>query len=239
MDKKYKFLLFDLDNTLVDDDENRKYSFKQILLEKNGIATEDEIEKFIKLDNQFWADRAAGLIKDPYRFKNNDEKSKWVRAQRFIRYFKNITFEEAVEINDKYVEYLNKYIVPINGAQEIMKYLYENGYEIYIITNGPLKIVESKLNKINIKNYIKGTFTGEEAGHMKPHDVFFEKFFLKMNLREKSKMLIIGDELDKDILGAAKCGIDSCWFNMNGLKNDTELTPNFEIRELIELKRIL
>ena len=35
MQKKYKKLLFDLDNTLVDDDENRKYAIKQILLERN------------------------------------------------------------------------------------------------------------------------------------------------------------------------------------------------------------
>ncbi len=30
MPKIYKMLLFDLDNTLVDDDENRRYAIKQI-----------------------------------------------------------------------------------------------------------------------------------------------------------------------------------------------------------------
>ena len=33
MVKTYKKILFDLDNTLVDDDENRKYAIKQILIE--------------------------------------------------------------------------------------------------------------------------------------------------------------------------------------------------------------
>ena len=32
--KKYKKILFDLDNTLVDDNENRKYAIKQILKER-------------------------------------------------------------------------------------------------------------------------------------------------------------------------------------------------------------
>ena len=34
MKPKYKILLFDLDNTLVDDDENRKFAIKQVLLDK-------------------------------------------------------------------------------------------------------------------------------------------------------------------------------------------------------------
>ena len=87
----YKKLLFDLDNTLVDDDENRKYAIKQILIEKEENTTEERIENFIKLDNQFWKDRAEGKIKDPYKFKNNKEKTEWVRSQRFRKYFKNIS----------------------------------------------------------------------------------------------------------------------------------------------------
>ena len=105
MQKKYKKLLFDLDNTLVDDDENRKYAIKQTLLERKEVVTKERIESFIELDNQFWKDRAEGKIKDPYKFKSNEDKTKWVRAQRFINFFKDISFEEAVEINKKYISF--------------------------------------------------------------------------------------------------------------------------------------
>ncbi len=74
MQKVYKKLLFDLDNTLVDDDENRKYAIKKILLERNDAVTSEKLERFIELDNQFWKDRAEGRIKNPYRFKTNKEK---------------------------------------------------------------------------------------------------------------------------------------------------------------------
>ena len=33
MSKKYKKILFDLDNTLIDDNENRKYAIRKILKE--------------------------------------------------------------------------------------------------------------------------------------------------------------------------------------------------------------
>ena len=65
--KIYKKLLFDLDNTLVDDDENRRYAIKQILIERKENVNDEKIEKFINLDNQFWKDRAECKQRaDPY-----------------------------------------------------------------------------------------------------------------------------------------------------------------------------
>lgn len=238
MQKNYKMLLFDLDNTLVDDDENRKYAIKKILLERNESATTEKIEKFINLDNQFWKDRAEGKIKDPYKFKTNDDKTEWVRAQRFIKYFKNISLEEGIAINNKYINYLKEKIIPIKDSTEILEYLYKKQYEIYIITNSPTKVVNDKINKINAQKYIKNTFSAEEAGHMKPHNDFFDKFFHKINNYKKEEMLIIGDELDKDILGGIQNGIDTCWFNPKKLSNN-KYKINYEISNLLDLKNIL
>ena len=54
MQKTYRKLLFDLDNTLIDDDENRRYAIRQILTERKENTTTKRIESFIKMDNQFW-----------------------------------------------------------------------------------------------------------------------------------------------------------------------------------------
>ena len=142
-DDGIRLILTDLDNTLVDDDENRRYAIKQILLDRNETEINNKIENFIDIDNQYWRDRAQGKIKDPYKFKNNEDKTRWVRAQRFIKFFKDISFEEAVEINNKYINYLSKNIVPIKNSQEILRYLYEKQYEIYIVTNGPIIVINA------------------------------------------------------------------------------------------------
>ena len=52
-------------------------------------------------------------------------------------------------------------------------------------------------------------------------------------------MLIIGDELEKDIFGGIQNGMDSCWFNIKNTINKTDLNPTYEINNLIELKNIL
>ena len=107
MIRKYKKLLFDLDNTLVDDDENRKYAFEKILVQRKEQVTNEKLEKFIQLDNQYWKDRAEGKIKDLYKFKNLEEKTTWVRAQRFIMYFNYQTVNEILSNT----EYENNYDV--------------------------------------------------------------------------------------------------------------------------------
>ena len=238
MIKKYKKLLFDLDNTLIDDDENRKYALEKILNQRKEQVTNEKLENFIELDNQFWRDRAEGKIKDPYKFRTNEEKTTWVRAQRFIKYFNNITLEEAIEINDNYINFLKEKIIPIPNSTEILKYLYDKKYELYIITNSPTKVVNDKLSKINVQRFIKGTFSAEEAGYMKPHREFFDLFFTKINSYKKEEMLIIGDELKKDILGGIQNDIDTCWFNPKKLYNNQYKT-NYEIHDLLKLKKIL
>ena len=239
MNPKYKILLFDLDNTLVDDDENRKFAIKQVLLDKKEEISNDTINRFINLDDQFWKDRAAGKIKDPYEFKNDEEKTKWVRAQRFLMFFKDLSFEEAVEINNIYIKYLKENIVPIKNSEYILNYLYKEQYEIYIVTNSPQKVVNDKLSKINAQKYVKDIFSAEEAGHMKPHKVFFEKMCQKIGSDNVEDMLIVGDELEKDVLGGIRNGIDSCWVNLKKVDNNTEFKPTYEINELIELKNLL
>lgn len=238
MHEKYRKLLFDLDNTLVDDDENRKNAIKKVLIERNENWTKENLNEFINLDNQFWKDRAEGKIKDPYEFKTLEERTEWIRAQRFIKYFKNISLEEAIQINNTYIEYLKEKIVPIKNSTQVLQYLHEKGYEIYIITNSPTKVVKNKLERINALKYIKETFSAEEAGHMKPHDEFFKVFFDKTNNYKKEEMLIIGDELEKDILGGIKNRIDTCWFNPKKALNN-EYKTTYEIQELLELKKIL
>ncbi len=239
MSKKYTTLLFDLDDTLVDDTENRKYAITQILLDRNETITDERLNAFIQLDNKYWQDRAAGKMKDPFEFKDNEVKTEWVRAQRFIRYFKNISYEEAVNINNKYIDCLNEHIVPIKHSTEVLEYLYKRNYDIYIVTNSPKIVVDNKLRGINSLQYIKDTLSSDEMGIMKPRKGFFDEFFKRTGIQNKDELIIIGDELDKDVLGGVQNGFDSCWVNLKKQVNTTNLEPTYEINDLLELKNIL
>ena len=197
---KYQYIIFDLDNTLVDDKENVKNAFYSLLKYLKKEVNEKEFERFYKIDCQYWKDRAEGKIKDPYIFKDKDEKAQWNRAQRFLIYFEHeICLEEAIKFNDIYMEALKDNIVPIQYANEIIKYLYQKKYKIFIATNGPKIAINSKLDRIDIRNYITEIISSEEVGYMKPRKEFYKKMMEKFNIKNKEEMILIGDELEKDI----------------------------------------
>ncbi len=231
----YTTIIFDLDDTLSDNRKNMQGALKKVVGEK---YSDKEFEKFNKIDQRIWKERAEGIIKNPREGMTKEEVTEWIRAQRFIKYFENITYEEAVKCNDLYVEGLKEKAEPINGALEILKYLKEKNYNIIIATNGPSDALPAKLNKLKIDKFVDLTFAADECGNMKPHTHFYEALFDKINYHNKEKMLFIGDELDKDIKGGNNFGIDTCWFN-NKNEECVEYIPTYEIHDLIELKKIL
>jgi 2-haloacid dehalogenase len=159
----YTTIIFDLDDTLIDNKENIKEAIKEVLKFKKEEYTEEKFKEWYQLDVQFWKDRINGLIKDPYEFKSKEEKARWVRSQRFLRYFKDISLDEAMAINEVYMEALKNNVVPIEGAEEIIEYLHKKNYKIVIATNGPKVAAPTKLEKINISQYITEIFGAEEA----------------------------------------------------------------------------
>ena len=95
----YSTIIFDMDDTLSDERINTMNAFKKVLEYKNEQFTEEKYEVFNKIDIKFWSDRAKGLVNDPDNFASEDEKTNWVRSQRFILYFKDITIDEALKLN--------------------------------------------------------------------------------------------------------------------------------------------
>lgn len=160
---KYEYLIFDLDDTLNNDDENRKHAFAEVLKELKMEVTDKAINDFLELDTKYWSNRANSNVEDVNQFDTLEEKIEYMRAKRFLLYFKNISIDDAKKINTCYLEKLKENIVPIEGARSTVKQLYEKGYKIAVATNGPIVAIGGKLEKIGINNYIDCIFSAEEV----------------------------------------------------------------------------
>lgn len=236
----YQTLIFDLDDTLSDDKENMVYAFRKVLEYRGEPYSREKGLAFYDFDKKFWNDRVNGRIKDPYKFQTDIEKTTWIRAERFIRFFKNISFQEAVALNELYMKSLKEHVIPIDGAYKLIHYLYHNypNIRIVIATNSPKIAVSAKLEKLKILPYITTIFSAEDAGHMKPHKDFFLKLFHKLNLVTTKNVLLIGDDLEKDIRGGNENSLDTCWFNPNFNMVKTHI-PTYEIHKLFDLIHII
>jgi len=112
-------------------------------------------------------------------------------------------------------------------------------YKLGIITNGPKSQQYMRLRNTGIYGYFSYVFISEEVGYNKPDINFFEYVLKKIEEKDKSKILIIGDSLTSDIQGGRNCEIDTCWYNRKLQNDNFFIKPNYEIKNLKELLEIL
>lgn len=235
---KYETLIFDLDDTLIDNNLSIKYAFTTIINQLEIEYSDDLFFKWKKFDTAYWHTWESGNMIIPDSIKTLEDKITYLRANRFVIFFKElkIDFETAVAINELYCSMLGVNIVEIENACKLLQEL-NSDYEIIIATNGPKDAAINKLEKAKLKSYISSIICSEEIGFSKPMPEFFNFLYDKTQNKDKNKMLLIGDSLTTDILGGMNNRIDTCWFNPNNNSLPEEYCPTMTINRLLQLKK--
>lgn len=233
---KYELLIFDLDDTIIDNLENVKYAFMKMAGYLGKEYTEQELYKWYEFDKKYWTDFYNGKIKIPYD-KNDSRYIPYVQSLRYKEFYKDeFDIDKALHINEIYLKSLKEVVFPIEGIKETLEYLSEK-YTLIIATNGPRQAVESKLTKIKCLDYIKETFSADMTENKvgKPNVIYFEELLKNINYFNKEQILLIGDSLRDDIKGGMNAGIDTCWFNRNKEELSDEYKPTMIIKDIREL----
>lgn len=237
---KYETLIFDLDDTLIDNNESMKYAFT-VVINELGLDYKDELFlKWKHFDTTYWHIWQSGKMTIPKSIKTLEDKKAFLRAKRFLLFFQKLglDFNSAIALNELYCRMLGINIVEIENASNLLQELYHH-HEILIATNGPKEAAMSKIEKAKLKPYISSIICAEDVGFSKPLPEFFDYLYNKTPNKDKRKMLLIGDSLTTDILGGMNNGIDTCWFNPNNNSLPEEYCPTMTINKLLELKKKL
>ena len=72
----------------------------------------------------------------------------------------------------------------------------------------------------------------------KPHPRIF-KITAERAGCELTEMLHVGDSLENDVAGARNAGVSSVWLNREGVPNNTETQPDYEVASLAEIPAIV
>lgn len=235
---KYKTLIFDLDDTLINNDESIKYAFSVILKYLNIPFSEELFLKWEKFDTMYWHTWETGQMTLPPNL-YGEAKVTYLRSNRFVQFFEhfNLNYIDAIKINEIYCDMLGHNIVEITGAKSLLSDLKNNNYELAIATNGPKSAAQNKLSKANISEYISFMVCAEDVGFSKPKKEFFDSLYQQTITKNKSEMLMIGDSLTTDVLFGMNNGIDTCWYNPNNIAIPEEYKPTIVINNLLELKK--
>jgi len=158
---------------------------------------------------------------------------------RFAKLFEHIGVDaDASAFSKKYLDFLSETGFLLPHAAEILEYLHRK-YVLILVTNGFQEVQYSRLKRAGIIDYFDPIIISEEVGAKKPDEEFFAETFRRVGGVDRSGALLVGDSLSSDILGGVQYGIDTCWYNPEGIENSTEVSPTFEIRDLTDLYSVL
>jgi len=224
----YKFLLFDLDHTLLDFDAAEDVALSQLLNEEGVEDIQAYKNYYVPMNKTLWKDLELKKI----------TKQELVNT-RFAKLFAHFGIEkDGAYLAERYQFFLSKQGQIFPGVEDLLKKLIHQGYELYAATNGITYIQTGRLEQSGIAPFFKEIFISEQLHTQKPDAEFYEKIGARIPNFDKNHALMIGDSLSADIQGGNNAGIDTVWYNPYHLENNTQAHPTYEVdsyQALLEL----
>ena len=187
---KFKTLLFDVDDTLLDFQLTEKKAL-QALFEEEEVTLTDEIEAtYKKINSQLWRE-----------FEQGKTDKKTVTDTRFSLLFDQLNKSvDGKKMGERYRYHLSQGHDLLGNSKEIIERL-KPDYDLYIVTNGVAKTQYQRLKDSNMTEFFNDIFVSEEVGYQKPMKEYFDYVFDRIPNFEHEKTMIIGDSLASDIQG--------------------------------------
>lgn len=229
---KYKDLFFDLDHTLWDFDANSRLTLLELYdtysLKEKGVEDFDNFHnRYLEHNSSLWA---------KYRQRQIQQAELRVKRMRLsLLDFKIGDSDLADQLSKTYLDLLPTRSLLFPYTIEILEYLKHKGYRLHLITNGFEEIQHNKINNSRINHYFDKIVTSELSNSLKPHKEIFDFAIAAANARV-SESIMLGDDLDADIIGASKAGLDQVYINHH--KKPHEYKPTYEVFALNELELI-
>lgn len=223
-----KFLLLDLDDTILDFGASEAEGLRKTLLSFGIDPTDEIVRRYSEINDAQWKLLELGKLT---RLE--------VKRRRFEILFEWLGVERDVEAVRLYYErVLGEFHVFYDGAEQFLRDVYGK-YALYIVSNGTTAVQNGRIASAGIADYFDGIFLSEEIGYVKPQREFFEACFSKIPGFDASDAIILGDSLTSDIQGGINAGIRTCWFNPKGKEGRADIQPDFEVRSLTEFVALL
>lgn len=225
----YKFLLFDLDHTLLDFNAGEEVALTQFLQEMG-------VEDILAFKN-YYRPMNQAMWKDLEQKKISKQELIDTRFSRAFAHFGRQVDGRKMALT--YQEFIGRQGQIFQGADQLLAELTNRGYQIYGATNGVTYIQVNRMANSPIQTYFKDVFISEQMGTQKPEALFYEKIAERIAGFERKQSLMIGDSLTADVQGGNNAGIDTVWYNPNRLANTSLAKPTYTVSNYQELLQLL
>lgn len=233
----YKYIIFDVDDTLLDYGSAFHTAEKAIADYLKVEYSEEYIMLSEKLGWKAW--KEARL---------NDTDSEDVQKNYHTYYYQYLRqhYRALIEAYDAKIsveELVELYIKSVASSKvfmeectlEVYKGLAKN-YRLVLATNGIDRIQRKRIRAF--LPYTYKTYISENMNTIKPAEEFFKYIIDDMEC-DPEECLMVGDSMSNDMVGALDAGLDVCYYNIRNKIIPEGISVNYEIKGIEEMLNIL
>ncbi len=151
--------------------------------------------------------------------------------------------DEATEVKDDRGVSLGAELIP--GAVELVHELKRLGYRLALVADGPVGTFVNNLSPYGLYDRFDAYAISEQVGVSKPHPSIFHHALGQLGIipADYGSVVMLGNNLERDIKGANALGIISVWLNWSPRRSkvprDDSEVPRYTIRFPLELLDVL
>jgi 2-haloacid dehalogenase len=228
MPKRYGWLWFDADGTLFDFNAAEGRALELAFQAVKTAYAAPYLAAYRAINQQLWL-----------ALERHEITAAALPVRRFELLLETFALAGSPEaLSAAYLEHLALGAELMDGAEAVLRSLQPN-FKLAIVTNGLKAVQRSRLEHSPLRGMFVDVIISEEVGAAKPHAAFFEAAMERLGRPARREVLIIGDSLTSDMQGGVNFGLDTCWFNPEGLPRPDGLPLTYEIRHLRELLEIV
>lgn len=227
--KNIEYILFDLDNTLLDFVGAARLALEAALLKCKVDLTDDMYERYKEINVAVWA-----------AYERKEITSKELRSLRFQLFFEQegISHIDPKRFNSMFIQQIVECTIAYDGVFELLLKLKQR-YPLGLITNGLKDAQRPRLAKMNIAHYFNPIVVSDEIGVAKPDEAFFQYAHERLlPITRKSSVLVVGDNFIADAVGAMNFGYRACWVS-HGREMPAGPAPDFTVDTVLDLADLL
>lgn len=220
----WDWIFFDADETLFTFDSFG--GLQRMFLDYSVTFTADDFQDYQAVNKPLWVEYQNGAIS-----------ALQLQHQRFEGWAAKLNVP-AGDLNEAFLNAMAEICTPLPGALSLLKML-KGKAKLGIITNGFTALQEIRLERTGLRDYFDLLVISEQIGVAKPHPAIFDYALEQAGNPARSRVLMVGDTAESDILGGMNAGLSTCWLNAHQRTLPDGVEPTWTVTSLGELEQLL